>query len=178
MTMTSSHGYKKVLRMAFRICPAIILAGMAAAAIFFVRADISGTSMAPTLNDGDVCVAVRPWAAGGPKRGDIVLARDPGRDRILVKRVAAVGGDHVEIDDHGSLSVNGEAIREPYADIPDAPGQTCAWDVPDGFLFVLGDNRGGSMDSRDPRVGPIPEGSVIGIVWFRMLPCRSAGAVP
>lgn len=177
MAMMFIHRCKKISRTALRICPVIILAGMAMAALFFVRADISGSSMSPSLNDGDICIAIRPWAAGGPQRGDVILARDPSRDRVLVKRVIAVGGDHVEIDDYGSLSVNGAALPEPYAEIPDAAGQAGTWDVPDGSLFILGDNRGNSMDSRDPHVGCILERGVIGIIRFRLLPYGAMGRI-
>ncbi len=131
---------------------------------------VTGVSMQPTLHEGDVIV-LDTWSARSAAwhRGDVVaLQRDlSGRPVLLVKRVVAVAGDEVGIAD-GVLVVNDEAVDEPYAD-PDALDSVYFGPVvvPAGSVFLLGDNRRESFDSRD--FGPVPasdvEGRVLGRPW-------------
>ncbi len=122
-------------------------------------------------------------------RGDVVVFTPPqGFERAggapFIKRVIGVGGDTVEVKD-GEVFVNGTALREPYlfADIPgDPPEPTVAggsgrssWTVPDGQLFVLGDHRAVSEDSRT--FGTVPITSVIGRAWLRYWPLGVFGVL-
>ena len=124
---------------------------------------VQSDSMAPTVGAGDHVVVDRlGWRLGGPERGDLVTLVSPEDGTALLKRVVAVGGDEVRIDD-ALLVVNGVVADEPYVDHDriDAtyfgPVQ-----VPDGHVFVLGDNRFGSIDSRV--FGPVALRDVTGRV--------------
>jgi signal peptidase I len=131
---------------------------------------VGSASMAPTISPGDLLV-VHSW--GSPARMDVV-AVDAG-DEVLVKRVAAVGGDRVAIED-GVLVVDGAPVCETAADPRALDG---VWigplTVPPGELFLLGDNRGDSVDSRT--FGTLPEAHVVGLVAGRVWP-RPGGLVP
>lgn len=126
---------------------------------------VEGASMFPTLQQGDVAVYLRLSTAYEP--GDIVVFRtETGAD--LVKRVAAVGGDVVDVDKAtGRLTVNGMVLREPYADEDGKHEDSVPYPmtVPAGELFVLGDNRSVSMDSRNAELGTVPATEVLGVVF-------------
>jgi signal peptidase I len=116
------------------------------------------------------------------KRGDVIVFNPPsgfqdqGSDPFI-KRVIAVGGDLVEIHD-GAVWVNGAKLDEPYAyeGQPTTPrSDVSSWRVPDGQLFVMGDHREASEDSRV--FGPIPKSSVIGRAWIRYWPASSLSIV-
>ena len=131
---------------------------------------VQAHSMEPTYRPGDHLL-VRSWGAGEalPHRGDVVVVAAPdGSD--LVKRVAAVAGDEVGIAD-GLLVVDGVEVREPYLDQGSVDS---TWFgpvvVPAGHVFVLGDHRDDSVDSR--RFGPIPASAVRGTVVARLWPLR------
>jgi signal peptidase I len=118
-------------------------------------------------------------------RGDIVVFNPPetwnSQDTPFIKRIIGVGGDEVEIREDGFVYVNGDQLDEPYVFIDDgpigttSPGQT-KWLIPDGELFVLGDHRNQSADSRV--FGPIPVGQVIGRAWLRYWPIDTFGVLP
>lgn len=120
-------------------------------------ARISGSSMAPYLKDGDFVLCMRHFS---PDYGDIVLFDNDGR--VLVKRVEGLPGDTVGIRG-GVLYRNGEPVDEPYLGRGvDAGSDFEGTPVPDGAVFVLGDNRYESMDSRSENVGNVRSGSIIG----------------
>jgi signal peptidase I len=108
---------------------------------------VKGASMSPTLEDNQLVAYVRIVPAY--KRGDVISVRMPS-GQYYVKRVIAVAGDTVDIQD-GQLYVNGELVEEDYIQgqttIPDG-GITCPYEVEEGKLFVMGDNREDSVDSR------------------------------
>ena len=141
--------------------------------VFIFRiVDVSGDSMNPTLINGDKLVVSDVFY--NPKQSDIVIFRkDEYKSEALVKRVIATEGDTVDINfETGEVSVNGVVQDEPYiaeetftyfdVDFP----QT----VPENCIFVLGDNRNNSTDSRDYRVGPVDERCIFGKAYFRVLP--------
>jgi signal peptidase I len=175
--------------------------------LFVVQAfSIPSASMVPTLLEGDrilvcrVCLRVDDVDRGEvivfegpdgsePDRGVIVGAlhwlgetlgvASPAHDDF-VKRVVGLAGDTVEIDRTGQLYVNGEAVDEPYLSQPvprqDFPPTT----VPDGMLFVLGDNRGNSGDSRcgpPDCTGLVPVDRVIGVAFLRVWPPSRVGGL-
>jgi len=118
-----------------------------------------------------------------PERGDVVVFTPPppGEDKPYIKRIIGLPGDTVEIRDEG-VYVDGQRLNEPYLEgistscrpITDFCGPPVT--VPEGHLFVLGDNRNNSEDSR--YFGPVPEGNVIGKAWITYWPTDMIGIVP
>ncbi len=123
------------------------------------RVRVDGFSMLPTLHDGEfVLVNKLAYKLGTPVRGDIIVFRSTTTDDLdLIKRVIGLPGDQVDIRDRQVL-VNGQALNEAYINAdPNYSGQ---WHVPEGYLFVLGDNRNDSSDSHV--WGFLPQQNVIG----------------
>lgn len=109
------------------------------------RYRIDGSSMNPTLNDGQYLIINNvSYLLEEPKRGDIIVFQHPQNDLNLIKRVIGLPGDHIEITNR-QVKVNGVPLEEPYIQAP--PTYNGAWDVPEGQYFVLGDNRNNSSDS-------------------------------
>ena len=149
--------------------------------VFVMRImDVHGTSMVPTLHNGDKVLVSDLFYE--PARGDIVVFKKDGYDdnKALVKRVVAVAGDVVNIDfDRGIVYINGEAAEEDYIDVLtttkiDFIGPQT---VPENCLFVLGDNRNASTDSRDKRIGMVDKRLVVGKVLLVIYPFNSFGGV-
>lgn len=146
---------------------------------FIVRpCTVDGNSMLRTLYNGDILLlSVLP---SSPEKGDIVVVtRENVTERPLIKRVIAVGGDTVRVDYlTNTVYVNGEAIDEPYltqevkdgsfGEALDAYTNGLDYSVPEGCVFVMGDNRNDSTDSRSRGVGALEEGQILGKVIFRL----------
>lgn len=128
---------------------------------------VSGESMEPTLEDGDIIVLVK---TNKYETGDLVGFYY--QNKLLLKRVIATAGDYVNIDDSGVVSVNGKVIDEPY--VSELSKGTCdielPYQVPDGRIFVMGDHRKVSIDSRAKAVGCIEKEQIVGRVFFRVWP--------
>jgi signal peptidase I len=142
---------------------------------------VSGHSMENTLHPDDyIFLSKQAYNLGGaPERGDIVVLRssledENGTTKNLIKRVIAVEGDTVEIRD-GVVYVNGDPIEESYIKDSYTAGWMPEVTVPKGNLFLLGDNRQSSKDSRDPSVGFVPEDNLIGKAVFRVFPFSGFG---
>jgi signal peptidase I len=164
---------------------AVILGGIVIALVveaFLVQAFwIPSPSMVPTLEVGDrVLVNKLSYKLHDVHRGDVVVFERPpaarnGTDteiKDLIKRVVAVGGDTLEAQD-GRVYVNGELIEEPYLEpgtrTDNLPRQT----IPEGQVFVMGDNRENSEDSRF--FGPIDEDTIVGRAFVKVLPITDLG---
>ncbi len=142
--------------------------------LFLPVLQVSGTSMEPTLEDGDVIVLVK---LSSFKSGDLCAVRVSGN--VLLKRMIAGPGDWVNIDSEGTVYVNGEVLDEPYITdkalgITDI---TYPYQVPDNSIFVMGDHRSVSVDSRSSEVGCIPYDQVIGRVVLRIWPLTGISLV-
>ena len=148
---------------------------------------VDGDSMNNTLQDGEIMLI---WSLGyTPKQGDIVvLNKTPvlltgwTEPRAIVKRVIATGGQTVDIDYMaGLVYVDGQPLDEPYLPeemyLPGPTMQQTHWEVPEGSIFVMGDNRNGSTDSRDDQLGAIDTGYVLGKAVFALWPLDCVGAV-
>lgn len=139
---------------------------------------VVGPSMRETLQNGDRLIAVKGWLCGEYRRGDIVVARKDSFDEDpIIKRVIAVGGETVMIDfESGTVSVDGTALKEDYIrEITHLDeGMTFPLTVPEGCVFLMGDNRNNSDDSRDPLLGTVDERELIGRAVFLLYPGRDA----
>ena len=136
---------------------------------------VDGHSMLNTLQHDDRLLVVNPIFYHDYKYGDIVILRKNGvfDNDPIVKRVIAVGGQTVDIDfDAGVVYVDGEALEEDYIREPTytAEGTEFPLTVPEGSIFVMGDNRNGSSDSRDYRLGTVDTRYVIGKAAFLIFP--------
>ena len=134
---------------------------------------VDGPSMEPNLLTGErVLVGKVEYWFHKPKRGDIVLVRYPGSSADYIKRVVAVSGETVSIIG-GQTMIDGKALDEPYVQYPPY-AELEPVIVPDGSLFVMGDNRANSTDSRDPVVGAIPLNHVVGRAYLLVWPLGDA----
>ena len=129
-----------------------------------------GTSMSPTMEDGQILIVNKMAEI---ERGDIIAFYY--NNKVLVRRVAAIGNEQLSIDIFGTVSVNGKELEEPY--IENKTLGQCNLDfpynVPSGALFVLGDNRDTAMDSRVEEIGVVTDDRLIGKVVFSMKPFGS-----
>jgi signal peptidase I len=130
---------------------------------------VSSNSMSPTFSTGDEVLVQKLGAhAREPSVGEVVVVRSPASGDLAIKRVAAVGGQTVGIAD-GVLKVDGQAVPEPYVDRAEVDGTYFGpVRVPAGTVFLLGDQRLGSVDSRS--FGPVPVDSVVGRVVLQVWP--------
>ena len=157
-----------------------ILAAVTILFVFAVRlVGVDGSSMYPTLHDRDYLVLLSNVFYRDVEAGDIVVMTVPYfGDEPIVKRVVATGGQTVDIDfEAGVVYVDGEALDEPYTYEPtyvsyEEIGQGLEYPVtvPEGHVFVMGDNRNNSTDSRFAPVGVVDERDVLGKVLFLLLP--------
>lgn len=135
---------------------------------------IYGTSMVPTLENGQIVVSVKTTDF---KPGDIVAFYQG--NKLLIKRYIAGPADWVDIDADGNVSVNGTVLDEPYIE-EKAYGETnieLPYQVPDNRYFLIGDNRDVSADSRNTAVGCVANEQIVGKVVFRIWPLSKFGAV-
>ena len=128
---------------------------------------IEGTSMEPTLYNGDIVLLMKTTRFD---RGD--LCGFTWNNKLLIKRVIGVPGDWIEIDTDGTVYLNGEKLDEPYVE-QKALGECdleFPYQVPQEQFFVIGDMRESSIDSRNTVIGCIPKDQIVGKVFFRVWP--------
>ena len=128
---------------------------------------IYGSSMSPTLEEGDIVVSIK---SKNYETGDIVAFYY--NNKILIKRVIASSGDWVDLDEDGTVYVNGEKLDEPY--VKDKAFGECdlelPYQVPESRIFVMGDHRSVSVDSRSKAVGCVAEEQIVGKLVCRIWP--------
>ena len=135
---------------------------------------IYGSSMTPTLQDGEIVFTVKTSSF---ETGDVISFYY--NNKILVKRVIAGPGDWVQIDSQGNVYVNNILLNEPY--LTDKALGDCnielPYQVPDGKVFVMGDHRSTSVDSRNTAVGCVAQEQIVGKILFRVWPLDCMGPV-
>lgn len=135
---------------------------------------IYGSSMTPTLVNGNIVAAVRN---GTYQRGDIIAFYY--NNKILVKRVIGMPGEWVDMDESGNVTIDGEPLEEPYL-TEKALGECdieLPYQVPEGRYFVMGDHRSVSSDSRSSQVGCVSEEQIVGKLLFRLWPLDEIGTI-
>ena len=133
-----------------------------------------GSSMTPTLKDGEIILSMK---TSDFEPGDIVAFYY--NNKILVKRVICSAGDWIDIDEDGTVYVNGTLLDEPY--LTERALGDCnielPYQVPDGRVFVMGDHRSTSVDSRNTAVGCVAQEQIVGRIIFRVWPFSRFGSV-
>ncbi len=150
--------------------------------LFFRMVVVVGDSMNRTLVDGDRLLLISGVLYKHPRQGDVIVAsKDSFRNgECIVKRVIATEGQTVDIDFHtGTVYVDGEALTEPYISSPTHlyEGVNFPLVVEDGCVFVMGDNRMDSKDSRNPDIGLIDCREILGKAVFLVIPGTDGGQV-
>ena len=135
---------------------------------------IYGSSMTPTLVNGNIVAAVRN---GTYQRGDIIAFYY--NNKILVKRVIGMPGEWVDMDENGNVTIDSEPLEEPY--LTEKSLGECdielPYQVPEGRYFVMGDHRSVSSDSRSSQVGCVSEEQIVGKLLFRLWPLDEIGPI-
>ena len=167
--------YVRVLKSTVYALVVVAAAAVLLATILLPVLQVSGDSMEPTLEDGDVIVLIKTKDFD---TGQLVGLRLDGE--VLLKRIIGGPGDWINIDSDGNVYVNGELLEEPYL-TEKALGDTdleYPYQVPDNSYFVLGDHRSVSIDSRNSSIGCIPYDQIIGRVLICIWPLsRISGAI-
>lgn len=166
--------YGRTLRSTVAVLVVVAALAVLVAMLWMPVLRIYGTSMAPTLTDGQIVVSVK---TGSFKPGDVTAFYHG--NKLLIKRYMAGPSDWVNIDAEGNVTINGEALDEPYL-TEKAYGETnisLPYQVPDERYFVMGDNRDVSIDSRNTAVGCIAKDQIVGKVVFRIWPLKDFGPV-
>jgi len=141
---------------------------------------VQESSMQPTLYTNNyIFLSRQAYLLSEPSAGDIVvfnsdLRTADGNNKLLIKRVIAVPGDRVTIAD-GNVYINGELQEEPYLYENETSGNIDNLIVPEGKVFVMGDNRRVSIDSRSEQVGSVPVSDIVGRAFFRLYPFNRIG---
>lgn len=159
--------YKRTIRSIIYIMLVVAAVSFLLVTVFFPVLRVTGSSMEPTLETGEIIVARKN---SGFKPGDLVAFYY--NNKVLLKRVIGTPGDMIEMDEEGNVYVNGEMLDEPYV-YEKAVGDCdieFPYQVPESRIFVMGDHRSTSVDSRSKDVGCIPDERIIGKILIRIWP--------
>lgn len=164
--------FRRVLRSTIYALVTVAAAAVLVATLWMPVLQISGNSMSPTLSDGQIVVTINGSTF---QRGDIVAFYYD--NKILVKRVIAGPGDWVSIDEKGTVFVNDQELYEPYLE-EKALGDCdidMPYQVPDSKIFVMGDHRSVSLDSRNTALGCVSNDQIVGRLALRVWPYEEIG---
>lgn len=166
--------YRSVLRSTIYTLITVAAVSILIATLWLPVLQIFGNSMTPTLYNGDILFTVK---TADLEQGDIVAFYY--NNKILVKRVICGPGDWFNMDQDGTVYVNSVKLEEPYLQEP-AFGETniqLPYQIPDEKIFVLGDHRSTSVDSRNTAIGCVAEEQIVGKIVFRIWPISQFGPV-
>lgn len=168
------ENYRKALTSTVSILVVVAALAVLVATLLMPVLQIYGSSMTPTLVDGDIVLSIKTSKF---EPGDVVAFYY--NNKILVKRVIAVSGDWVDITEDGDVYVNSKKLEEPY--LEEKALGSCnielPYQVPESRIFVMGDHRSVSVDSRNTAVGPVAEEQIVGRLEFRVWPLKLFGAI-
>lgn len=168
------HRYHSVLRSTIYTLVIVAAIAVLTATLWLPVLQIYGSSMTPTLQDGEIVFSVKTSKF---EPGDVIAFYY--NNKILVKRVICGPADWVNMDEDGTVYVNGTELDEPYL-VDKALGDCniqLPYQVPDGKVFVMGDHRSTSVDSRNTAVGCVAQEQIVGKIIFRIWPLNRLGAV-
>ena len=166
--------YNRTLRSTVAILIVVAALAVLAATLWMPVLRVYGSSMAPTLHNGEILISVKTKDFSS---GDIIAFYHG--NKLLIKRYIAGSADYVNIDEDGAVSVNGTLLDEPYL-AEKAYGEAdieFPYQVPDQRYFVMGDNRMHSTDSRYQDIGFIDERDILGQVLYRIYPFSAIGSI-
>lgn len=166
--------YRRVLRSTIYTLVVVAAVAVLISVLFLPVLQIYGTSMTPTLSEGDIVVSVK----GADFESGDLIAFYLG-NKILVKRCIAGPGQWVDIDEEGNVYIDGKLLEEPYLE-EKALGDCnieLPYQVPDNRYSVWGDHRATSVDSRDTTVGCVSEEQIVGKIVFRVWPLSGLGTL-
>lgn len=168
--------YKVTLRSTIYTLVVVAALAVLVATIFLPVLRIYGSSMEPTVNEGEIVVSLKGSELAP---GDVIALYYS--NKILVKRYIGGPGQWIDIDADGNVYIDGEYLDEPYlGENLKAFGDTnisLPYQIPDGRIFVLGDNRSISQDSRNSMVGCIADEQIVGKIVFRVWPLNRFGKI-
>ena len=162
--------YNKALRGTIHVLTIVAAVAVLIATLVLPVLQIEGTSMEPTLSNGDIVLLTKT-----PRFHREDLCGFTWNNKLLIKRVIGLPGDWIEIDTDGTIYLNGDKLEEPYVQ-QRALGECdleCPFQVPPEQYFVVGDMRENSIDSRNSLIGCIPKEQIVGKVFFRIWPFKT-----
>ncbi len=170
----SKKEYNRILRSTVFVLLLVTAAAVIVAVLMFPVLEIKGGTMGKTLTAGDFVVTSK---AAQYQPGDVVAFYY--NNTLLVKRIIAVGGDEVRMEEDGTVLVNGKRLQEPYV-VEKSLGDcdvVFPLTVPRDEFFVLGDNRTTSVDSRNTALGAVTQDLIVGKLFFRVWPLTAIGKI-
>ena len=166
--------YKRILRSTVYALILVAAVAVLIASLILPVLQISGTSMEPTLNNGEIVVLLK---TNKLQRGD--LCGFSYSNKILIKRVIGLPGDVIVIDSEGTVFLNGEPLAEPY--ISEKGLGECdlefPYEVPEETYFLMGDHRSTSIDSRSSVIGSVKRDQIVGKIFFKVWPLKKFSVV-